>query len=73
MTMISVKDRLPDKAGWYLVYAPKYWTRSRTVVCDGYTFTKFDPHRQEPWGIECCGQRYVECWAPLPDIPSAPN
>lgn len=73
MTMISVKDRLPEKAGWYLVYAPKYWARSRTMY-NGYTICRYRPNYKKcPWGIDSWGQGFVECWAPLPEIPSAPN
>ena len=26
---ISVKERLPEKDGWYFVYAPEYWGNNK--------------------------------------------
>lgn len=71
---INVKDRLPDKAGWYLVWAPKYHggsSHSREQIENGYMFVKFRPNYKCPWAIESSWQKdLVEYWMPLPPIDS---
>ena len=47
---ISVKDRLPDEVGWYLVFAPDYHGSKHKEFHDGYGFAKFTiPKKGEPW------------------------
>lgn len=53
---ISVKDRLPDKAGWYLVFRTKH-THAETAFFKGKTFP-LDNH----YGT-------ITHWMPLPQPP----
>lgn len=53
---VSVKDRLPDKAGWYLVFRTKH-THAETAFFKGKTFP-LDNH----YGT-------ITHWMPLPEPP----
>ena len=48
---ISVEDKLPEKAGWYLVYAPAYWggSSSSKECINGVLFSKWNG---KSWSIE---------------------
>lgn len=57
---ISVKDRLPDKAGWYLVFRTKH-THAETAFFKGKTFP-LDNH----YGT-------ITHWMPLSEPPKEEN
>ena len=38
---ISVKERLPEKDGWYFVYAPEYWGNNKIYGLDGLAYSNF--------------------------------
>lgn len=68
---ISVKDRLPDEPGWYMVYAPTYRGGSSTSRenHDGIMFAKWSGKN---WSVERCYYNRpgcVEKWMPLPEPP----
>lgn len=73
MDWISVKDRLPDEDGWYLVFAPGYWGNSRIYGLDGMAYSNFKHNYKEHWGIERGNSRgwsgIVTHWMPLPAPP----
>ena len=73
MEWISVKDRLPDKDGWYLVYAPGYWGNSRIYGLDGMAYSNFKRNYKDHWGIERGAGRgwpgIITHWMPLPKAP----
>ena len=71
---ISVKDRLPDEPGWYMVYAPTYRGGSSTSRenHDGIMFAKWSGKN---WSVERCYYNRpgcVEKWMPLP-LPEPPK
>lgn len=70
---ISVKDRLPEKDGWYLVFAPGYWGNSQIYGLDGLAYSNFKQNYKVHWGIERgSGRGYpgiVTHWMPLPEPP----
>ena len=70
---ISVKERLPEKDGWYLVYAPRYWGNSKIYGLDGLAYSNFKHNYKDHWGIERkMGKGYpviVTHWMPLPNSP----
>ena len=70
---ISVKERLPEKDGWYLVYAPRYWGNSKIYGLDGLAYSNFKHNYKDHWGIERGTVRgwpgIVTHWMPLPDPP----
>ena len=68
---ISVKDKLPETEGWYLVWAPTYTpSRNKEKVAGGYMFVRFRPNYKIPWGIESQWNRNeVKYWMPLPNPP----
>ena len=71
MQFISVKDALPQKECWCLVWAPNYYGTSAHGNPAGYVFTKFRPNYKIPWGIEGCqSEPVVEYWMELPEDPS---
>lgn len=70
---ISVKERLPGKDGWYLVYAPGYWGNSKIYGLDGLAYSNFKHNYKDHWGIERGTGRgwpgIVTHWMPLPEPP----
>lgn len=70
---ISVKERLPEKDGWYLVYAPRYWGNSKIYGLDGLAYSNFKHNYKDHWGIERGTGRgwpgIVTHWMPLPESP----
>ena len=70
---ISVKDRLPEQDGWYLVYAPGYWGNSHIYGLDGMAYSNFKNNYKDHWGIERGisrgGAVIVTHWMPLPEPP----
>ena len=70
---VSVEERLPEKDGWYLVYAPGYWGNSKICGLDGLASSNFKQNYKVHWGIErgtgrgCPG--IVTHWMPLPAPP----
>ena len=70
---ISVKDRLPEESGWYLVFAPTYsGGSSGGLACiDGLMFSKFKiaKNGNKTWSIEVGYHERPNCvmyWMPLP-------
>ena len=49
---ISVKERLPEKDGWYFVYAPEYWGNNKIYGLDGLAYSNFKHNYKDHWGIE---------------------
>lgn len=53
---ISVKERLPEKDGWYFVYAPEYWGNNKIYglmalhIPTLNTTTKITGGLKEKWG-----------------------
>lgn len=72
MEWIGVKDKLPDKDGWYLVYAPRYC--GRNCIIKGYAYSNFKCNYKEHWGIERGVSNgwagIVTHWSPLPKPPN---
>lgn len=70
---VRVQDRLPDKDGWYLVFAPGYWGNNRIYGLDGLAVSKFKHNYKVPWGIEgTSGRGYpgmITHWIPIPEPP----
>ena len=69
----SVKDRLPEESGWYLVFAPTYsGGSSGGLACiDGIMFSKFKiaKNGNKTWSIEVGYHERPGCvkyWMPLP-------
>lgn len=67
---ISVKDRLPDESGTYLVYAPTYCRGSSSGLDNvrGVMFARWRKH----WSIEVGYHKRPGCvthWMPLPEPP----
>ena len=67
---ISVKDRLPEEKGTYLVFAPTYHGGSSSGLdCnDGIMFARWRKH----WSIEVGYHQRPNCvthWMPLPEPP----
>lgn len=73
MEWISVKERLPENDGWYLVYAPGYWGNSKIYGLDGFAYSNFKHNYKAHWGLERGTGRgwpgIVTHWMPLPDPP----
>lgn len=73
MEWISVKDKLPEKDGWYLVYAPGYWGNNRIFGLSNFAYSKFEKKFKAKWGIERgCSSIPCACvthWMPLPEPP----
>lgn len=73
---IKVNDELPDKTGWYLVYAPSYMGGSSSALDShaGIMFSKFTiaKNGNKSWSVESKPWRNGGCvkyWMRLPDIP----
>lgn len=71
MEWISVKDRLPETKGTYLVYAPTYsGGSSSSLDCiNGVMFSRWGKH----WSIEVGYHKRPNCvkyWMPLPEPPT---
>lgn len=71
MKWISVKDRLPDRQGTYLVYAPSYSMGSSSGLdcINGIMFARW----RKNWSIETGYYKRpgcVEYWMPLPSPPN---
>lgn len=69
MKLTSVKDGLPAKECWCLVWAPNHSGWSRDRVAGGYLFSKFSPNFKVPWSVEMYCQGCVEYWMELPKPP----
>ena len=71
---VAVEERLPEKDGWYLVYAPEYWGHSKIYGLDGLAYSNFKHNYKVHWGIERgTGRGYpgiVTHWMPLPVAPT---
>ncbi len=68
---ISVKDRLPDSGGDYLVYfiPDIFWERTPTLL-NGYVDIKqFDILRKEFYDSKCYLGESITHWMPLPNPP----
>lgn len=42
----------PEKEGWYLVWAPEYWSVKRQPVDGGFLWCKYRPNHKMKWSIE---------------------
>ena len=79
MEWISVKDRLPEEEGWYLVWAPRWRPgRNKEIVNVAIAFSKFRPNYKFPWSLESRWDAgVVEYWSPFPadpgKAPEVPN
>jgi len=70
----SVKDALPEKTGWYLVFAPTYsgGSSSGLDMHDGVMFSQFKITKdgsKKNWSIEVGYHKRPGCvlyWMPLP-------
>lgn len=71
MEWISVKDRLPEKDGWYFVFAPGYWGNNRIYGLEGLACSNFKHNYKEHWGIERSGvwKDVITHWMPMPEAP----
>lgn len=71
----DINDELPDRTGWYLVYAPKYRGGSSTgkECIGGILFSKFNiaKNGNRSWSAESCGwnKNCVKFWMNLPEKP----
>ncbi len=70
---ISVKDKLPEESGWYLVFAPTYHGGSSSGLNnhDGVMFSQFKiaKNGNKTWSIEVGYHERPGCvmyWMPLP-------
>jgi len=69
----SAKDELPEKTGWYLVYAPTYsgGSSSGLECIDGIMFSKFNAYKNgvKNWSIEVGYHKRPNCvqyWMEIP-------
>ena len=65
---ISVKDRLPEKEDWYLVFTTPnrgYKSINKGYFCKGYDWDKFTPR----WHGSGGNWANVTHWMPLPQPP----
>jgi hypothetical protein len=65
---ISVKDRLPEEEGWYLVYTTpnsEYKSINKAMFCKGYALGNFEPY----WHGAGGHWANVTHWMPLPEPP----
>ena len=75
MQFTSVKDALPQKECWCVVWMsrfPSNSVRDRSIgdwSTGGYAFAKFRPTHSAQWSVETCGE-CVEYWMELPEDPS---
>ena len=71
---VAVEERLPEKDGWYLVYAPGYWGNSKIYGLDGLAYSNFKHNYKVHWGIERGTGRgwpgIVTHWTNLPAPPN---
>ena len=69
---ISVEERLPEQAGWYLVYTipdKKHKSINKAEFCKGYEWNNFEPYWRGAgghWGN-------VAYWMTLPEPPRTPK
>lgn len=69
---VSIKDKLPEENGWYLVFAPTYYGGSSSMVrsISGMTFAKWIGGKT--WSIEAGYHKrpgIVTHWMPMPHHP----
>ena len=69
---ISVEERLPEKNGTYLVYAPTYSGGSSSALdcVGGVMFSRF---KNKKWSIEAGYYKRPNCvthWMPMPEPPN---
>ena len=65
---ISVKDRLPEEEGWYLVYTTpnrEHKSINKAMFCKGYAWGNFEPYWRGAGGHWA----NVTHWMPLPQPP----
>ena len=65
---ISVKDRLPEEKGWYLVYTTpnrEHKSINKAMFCKGYAWGNFEPYWRGAGGHWA----NVTHWMPLPEPP----
>ena len=66
---INIKDKLPDESGWYMVFAPSFWSKQKEFRF-GLGFSKFTlPKDGHGWfGIDKSptAKTQILYWAPLP-------
>ena len=68
---VSVKDRLPEEKGWYMVYAPGYSGGSSSGL-DSHNGVMFAKWSGKTWSIEVGYHKRPGCvrqWMPLPEPP----
>ena len=69
---ISVKDRLPEEEGWYLVYTTpnrEHKSINKAMFCKGYAWGNFEPYWRGAGGHWA----NVTHWMPLPLAPEVKN
>lgn len=68
---ISVKDKLPEEDGYYMVYSKGYWGNNRLI--GDLAISNFNKNYKTPWGIERGRSRgwagIITHWMPLPEPP----
>lgn len=65
---ISVKERLPEEEGWYLVYTTpnrEHKSINKAMFCKGYAWGNFEPYWRGAGGHWA----NVTYWMPLPEPP----
>ena len=65
---ISVKDRLPEEEGWYLVYTTpnrEHKSINKAMFCKGYVWGNFEPYWRGAGGHWA----NVAHWMPMPNPP----
>ena len=65
---VSVKDRLPEEKGWYMVYAPGYSGGSSSGL-DSHNAVMFAKWSGKTWSIEVGYHKRPGCvrqWMPIP-------
>ena len=68
---IDARDRLPEKAGCYLVYRPYFWGKHGGQSCVCYWNSEYWCDSYNNLGVFRLSPKDVSHWMPLPESPEA--
>ena len=64
---ISVKDRLPEKSGYYITCVVEYYKQERVPQCVGVTLFNGTYWEDDDYPEE---KELVDYWMPIPELPN---